>query len=1293
MGQEITGGITGLVRDEQGAVIPGADVTATHVDTNTKYLAVTGDQGRFRLPLVRLGTYEIAVELTGFNRAVVQDILVETGSTADINVTLQVGSIQQEVIVTGGAVQEIVNTVDAELGSVVDKQQVLDLPLNGRNASHLALLQAGVFFERSPDGQGDKLIIHGQRHRSLNITLDGVDTQDNLNRASSIMLDSPLMELSAEHVQEFKVVTGISNAEYTRGGSHISAVTRGGSNDWHGSVFWFHRNDVFNANDFFNNSTGTPTPKLIRNQFGGSFSGPIVKDKTFFYFGYEQLRESRGIAVNRTVWTQQARQGVFRYLDGLRNTPENVAANPDLVRSVNLLDCGSGPQSILGRDCLDERFDSSNPPTFDPLVSGPVMALLPLPNNSDLGDGLNYGGFRFNSPSLTFLHKPAFRIDHAFNQRHTLYFSFNYNDREIQGDFINGREPPYPGQEALGLRNTLTRSYAAAFASTLSPSVINEFRAGAIFGENSFLRNQPFNTPEYTLDFDDIYDPYDPGGGDTARLNRTYNVRDVISWIKGDHQIKAGFEWRRRYVNNRSLFQLVPEIDFNDSDNPPDFSGSDMRKMAGASNSPNSTDRNNAEELLNNLIGAIGDSEIRYNATSPTSGFVEGAFQRRIYQNHEFDWFLQDNWNVSPRLTLNLGLRWEYQGVPDELQGMALMPVGGFDSVFGVSGQEGFFNPGVLSGSPCSILDEPTDPTDDNARALVTGCATKYDYGGAFHGKPFYDTDKNNFGPVIGLAWDPMGNGKTSVRAGFRISYQQDVFSIIDGNIDDNEGLRVTQICNPVDDQCINNPLFLREVTAENSPNGQIPDFEVPASRTIFDSTAQDFRTFAPGLATPYYQEWTLGIQREIIPNWALDVRYVGNRGVKQRRVGDYNEMNVNTYDPITGMTFLESFVIAQNNLACNLDAGKDSSGFADNTGLSCIIPNPLMADLIAGDSSRLDSTGDLVDALTYNEVGDFIWHLTVDETSRPSSGQSRIRGGSFWGQVLQGRFPVNFFNANPFVGSARSMINDGSSTYHAVEIEMRRRFSRGFTFQANYTYGKSLADYDGDSNTLLNDTRPSSVIYPKASRQETMPRHLFNVNWLYELPFGPGKRFVNSNNVAGIILGGWNFGGLINYRSGRPLSFYSGIGSFHRSAISDDNTVTLAYDVSHEQIRELTGRQDIGGGIFWWDPCMSSQLNAECASGAAVPGLFDLPEPGTLGELGESTVFGPSAFSLDFNLRKITRIGETTTLEFRWEVFNALNNVSFANPATSVFSASFGQILRTVRNPRLMQFALRLNF
>jgi hypothetical protein len=207
------------------------------------------------------------------------------------------------------------------------------------------------------------------------------------------------------------------------------------------------------------------------------------------------------------------------------------------------------------------------------------------------------------------------------------------------------------------------------------------------------------------------------------------------------------------------------------------------------------------------------------------------------------------------------------------------------------------------------------------------------------------------------------------------------------------------------------------------------------------------------------------------------------------------------------------------------------------------------------------------------------------------------------------------------------------------------------------------------------------------------MPRHQFNANWIYELPFGPGKAFALESAAARKLLGGWQFGGIVRFRSGRPFSILSGTGTFIRNAISDDNRVDLSQPMSSSDLRSLSGRQDIGGGIFWLDPCMSSQIGAACTNPNAIAGLFQLPAPGQLGTLPATTFYGPGRFLLDLNLAKQTQITETVKLEFRWEVFNATNTPNFGLPATNIFSLSFGQVTNTVTEARVMQFALKINF
>ncbi|MGH9855498.1 MAG: TonB-dependent receptor domain-containing protein, partial [Blastocatellia bacterium] len=683
--------------------------------------------------------------------------------------------------------------------------------------------------------------------------------------------NQPSLALRAENVQEFREATGISSAEFTRGGSQVTAVTRAGSNNWHGSAFWFHRNTIFDANDFFNNIAGQERPPLLRHQFGGRVGGPIWKDRAFFFFGYQQTRERRGIPVHRVVWSPLARQGIFQWMD-----------SGGALRQVNLLACGAAVQAVLTRDCVDSRFNSASPEvggassiSTDAFVQSNVIANMPTPNIAG-GDGLNTQGFRFNADTLTFEHLPSFRLDYRINDKHLFYGSWNYTDRNIVGDFINGREPVWPTLGALGTRVTHANGFSGTLVSNFTPTTVNEFRIGRVGAQNRFGRNQPFNVP-WTLDFDDISDPYDfDGGAGSFRNNVTWHLRDSYSLVWRNHQFKFGGEWRKRLVDNVSFAEVLElgEIDFNDSDSPPGFSGANLQALAGASSAPGSGDLNNAEELLNNLIGYIGSVEARYTVNNINATAYEpfGTPERRIYQNREFDVFVQDNWNLRSNLSLNLGVRWEWAGVPDEKNGLILLPEGGADGIFGNSGPAGLFTPGTLSGKPCAILGSAiANPTGANLDTLFDTCAVANVPGGGKNGLPLYKNDFNNFGPVVGVAWDPWGTGKTSIRAGYRISYAQDVFSVIDGNVDDNAGLLLNHDCAPLDGTCQNN---LGGGTAGNHPllrdivdssgnvilSGPSPVRSPPASFTLpvvthiqnTGDTALDLRAFARNLGTEY---------------------------------------------------------------------------------------------------------------------------------------------------------------------------------------------------------------------------------------------------------------------------------------------------------------------------------------------------------------------------------------------------------------------------------------------------------
>ncbi|MDQ3257296.1 MAG: carboxypeptidase-like regulatory domain-containing protein, partial [Acidobacteriota bacterium] len=335
--QSVNGRIEGTVRDATEAVVPNASVIVTNPQTGAERNVTTSDEGVFAIPELTPGTYNVRVEATSFKTVNIPNVMVEVGTPSSLNVELQPGEVSEVVTIDASAAQEIVNTTNAEIGDVVDRRRVLDLPLDGRNPLDLIGLQAGA------DGETGR--VNGNRARGLNITVNGINASDNFNKSEDTVINNPTIPVSVESVREFRVTTGLATAEYGRGSAQVNVISQSGTNRFSGSLFEFHRNTALNANNFFNNRQGLPRATLIRNQFGGRIGGPILipklydgRDRTFFFFSYEGTRLAASDTVNRLVYTEQARAGTFRYLNGLVTTPANVASNPNAIRTApNLL--------------------------------------------------------------------------------------------------------------------------------------------------------------------------------------------------------------------------------------------------------------------------------------------------------------------------------------------------------------------------------------------------------------------------------------------------------------------------------------------------------------------------------------------------------------------------------------------------------------------------------------------------------------------------------------------------------------------------------------------------------------------------------------------------------------------------------------------------------------------------------------------------------------------------------------------------------------------------------------------
>ena len=1250
-GQTLRGRIEGTVKDPQGNVVPNVTITATNKGTSEKLTATTTNEGTFIITEVKPGSYSITAEVQGFKKVLLEGIGVQVATTTGLTIQLELGTVNEQVNVSADDAQVTINTSNSEVGEVVDRQKILELPLDGRNPFELTALQAGVQTKSGADGEVTSFSINGNRTVANNLTVDGVNASDNfLKTPANITL--PVIPVSVESIAEFRVTTSLPSAEFGRGSSQINAVTASGTNQFRGSVFEFHRNTAFNANTFFNNATvlengqSVAREPLIRHQFGGRLGGPILKDKLFFFTSYEGKRESRGLSRNRLVYTAQALAGTFRYIKGLPTTPANAAAATVTANagtgtaSTQSGTCGAtgagGRATVpVGTICVQNLLGISGTARFnqpiDPTIRA-YMSVMPLPNNFQIGDGLNTGGFRFNAKIIAPTDQFSTRFDYRINDKHSFEATYNYGDILFLGDYINELEPSFPNG-SYGTRNTIGRGLTGTFRSLISASLINEARFGAQISALAFGNTADFSRG-YQIDLANVFDPEDTRVA-LGRNLRVLQFTDNLTWLNGNHTFKMGIEVRNPWVRRYTFAGTLPLVDFS-TDNATGYS--QTNNFGGST----ATDYLNARILANTLTGALGSVTQVFNATSPTSGAVRGAPEKRTYHNWETNLYFQDSWRFATNLNLNLGLRYELNTAPRELGNLGLLPVGGSAALYGISGEGNLFNPGSLNGTAQTILDFPTD------------------------GK-LYNNDTNNFAPVIGFAWDPFKTGKMSLRGGYRISYFQGSFNTIDGTLDDNEGLILTTT------RAINTG-YLRDGFG-TTPT---PTVSIPAIQSIQTNSTVDIRAFNENLKTPYLHDFNFGVQYEIFKGTSLEVRYVGNRGRKLYRGYDVNEVNIFAKDPKTGQSILDAFKIAQNNLAISRARG-GGDNFAYNAAFAGSLPNPLFDVLFFGRAAEFTNTN-YISRLDQNRAGDF-----ADYVSRIRL-ISGVRGAPFFDAVARGALPINFIRANPNVRGAQFFDNGSESSYDSLQVEFTRRLSGGLRFQTSYVFAKGLSDFigsTGDTNSFLT-LRDTHREYAQFNNT-----HQFLANAIYQLPFGRGKKFLRqSKGILGGLVSGWQISGIVKHSSGDPLSLLSGRGTYNRDDRSASNTVDVAGGLDRAAIQALTGIRSTANGIFYIDPNLAPGSTANPSQV-----IFLNPQPGTIGSQGLSTIFGPTFFNFDFSTLKRTRITENVNVEFRTEIFNAFNNVNFDNPVTSINSANFGRITGTVGRPRLMQFALRLNF
>jgi len=1171
--QNPNGRLIVTVKDPSEAVVAAANVTATNAGTGETVTVASNDTGVATFPQLAVGVYTIEVEAPSFQKSVFEQVKIEVGKEYGLVAELTPGQLTESVTVTAG--ESIVTTTNAELTNTVTPQQVRDLPLDGRDPLQLIQLQPGVTV---PNGRAG-VTINGQPESSGVITQDGITIQDYAVRESALEFSPNRTTVS--QVSEFSVTTQNAGADQP-GASSIRLVTPSGTNQLHGEVFEYHRNDALGANDFFNNLNGLERPQLIRNQFGFAASGPVVvpkvfngRDRMFFFGSYEGFRERSAQPFTATVLTEAARMGVFQYQD-----PQTGQ-----IRSID----------VLSRANL----------AADPIATS-LVNQTPLPNSTLAGDQLVTSGYSFNKGTPSNRNQGSARLDFIINDKQKLEAIYQYTGERNARSDIDGSFTP----TALGFDSDTTHFGVVAWNWRVSDRFANEVRAGVNNSTTLFGIDQPndlgyFVVSPLTTDPQVAFDP---------QLRRTIvsSLIDDASYLVGDHFLRFGTRIDRVDLRNNKSFNLTPRVSLGVNTATP---GS---VALGASDFPGAVTPAqvaNANALLATLAGIIGSATREYNVPSkdqlafaPTTQFQ----QNRIDQ---YALYMSDQWRVHPRVTLNLGLRWDYITPLREVNDRGLLPTG--------------------SGGVGSALD-PNGTLD-----FVKGF--------------YFAPDRNNFGPNLGVAWDVFGDATTVVRGGFSIAYINDeAVRAVQLVAETNPGLTAT-----VD---TGNTFGLLSGDVNSILNGQLaPPSSVTVPLSYAQAFAQNSQLFIAGvdpqLETPYYQQWNVGVEREVGWDTAVSVRYVGTRGRKL-----LSNLNYNQFDVLSN-GFATDVLNAQNNgyLAESRTGHFDPRYNPDIPGSQ---PLPVFGNIQAG---GLLTNGTIIQYIQQGRAADLaqIYYLNGF-------------GGS------------DIFVPNPSTFYSLVLGNDASSTYNALQVEVRRRFSKDLGFQANYTWSKAYGfgvgtqqqrqDFPFDLNNLSYDKRRLLFDTP----------HAFKANVVYDLPFGEGKRWDPQNSVLEGLAGGWEATSIISWYTGAPISVNSAFGFVSPGQSQVNSSLTA------DQIRGLLGVHDTPDGLYYIDPSViGPDGRAVAAPGQSpFPGqAFFLPGPGQYGSLQFLQFNGPTVFNWDASLIKRVHLTENVGLELRGEMFNVLNHPIFFISSQDVNSVNFGKITQTLNAPRVVQLAAKITF
>ena len=1213
--------LSGTIVDSSGLPIPGASVKVRNNGTGSEVDTVSGDDGAFTVPSLQGGNYSVTVSLDGFKTATLSSVTLNAAVPASVKVTLELGTIAENITVVGESAT-VVQTQSPAISTNITGQQITSLPLTSRNA--LDSLTSLPGFNTS--GTARNSTVSGLPRSAINITLDGMSVQDNYLKTTDGYFArlSPLLD----SVEEVTVTTAGNTADATgQGAVQIRFVTKSGTNNWNGTGYEYLRHDALNANGWFRNRDLPPDPatgkapkdKLRNYQQGFAQGGPIVPNKAFFFFNYEEQRVPSSSTLQRIVLTPEAAAGTFAY---------NVGGT---VQRVNLLQVAAANGQLA---------------TLDPVVQRSLAEIQAATAQTGGLSPLNnplVQQYTWSTPTKNFNPSPTTRIDYEVTQNHRLTGSFNYRHINSTPDTTNNAQLPFPTSLTTGSQQSTRYTTSESLRSTLGNTMVNEFRVGGLGGSTLF---SPELGPDmwssqggYRLNFNGACCGTgalltNPGlnTGQSSREASTKVLENTTTWLKGSHNITFGgvFVQADVWLQNQTL---VPSANFGLSPTEAADAIFNATTLPGAAAADITQAKNLYAMLTGRVLSLTGDARIAPDGSS----YVPLGLSRAEGRMRELNFFAADSWRVGPSLTVSAGLRY--------------------------------------------VLQLPFYPTNNSyttaSAASLTG-ATRPVFDQYPEGTYAYKTDKNNFAPSIGAAWqlpaqeNSLGRflfggteGDSVIRGGFAIAYQRPGLSDFTGTFGANQGISATLDRNSSNTAL---PILLR-----NNPDLlAAPGVAYPIVPTL---NTFSVNAFDQDLQMPYTQSYSVGWQRKLTRDSALEIRYVGSK-----HENDWDSINLNEPDIVTN-GFVNEFRMAQANLQANIAAGRGNT-FA-HTGAAGTVPLPIfLAHFNGVNAAGAGNTAAYAGTNWTNAT--FLGYLaarnpnpfgfmcnTVPTGNGPMTGctTAALSNGflgntTFRNNAAAAGLPSTFFIANPgMLNGAFLTTNSGGTRAGSIQIEYRKRFSGGLQVNTSYTFS--------DADILARYGLRKPLEWIDQAGQVGNVRQAVKANWIFEVPFGRDRRFGSGSSalVDGII-GGWSVDGVMRVQTGEQLDF------------GNVRLVGMDRDELQDAIKVQQGPS---GHLFILpDDILQNTVRAFNVSattpngysaGVAPTGRYIAPANGPdcietspgYGDCGLRSVIvnGPRLVRFDLGVVKRVRISGRFTFEFRAEMLNALNSPYF-NPASA---------------------------